>query len=601
MSSEPNSSPLSQKAIAAQSDTTIPPDSDLSDASVLAQSPSHVSEIPREFDGYELLDEIARGGMGIVYRAYQKNLDRVVALKTVLAGRFASENAIQLFHTEARAAGKLNHPGIVPVYDVGECHGFHYFSMPLIDGDSLGERVARGPLDPDTAARFMKSAAETIQFAHEHNIVHRDLKPGNILINAHGQPLITDFGIAGRIDDRQTPDESHVLVGTAEYMPPEQASGEPTGPLGDVYSLGATFYCLLTGRPPFQSSNAVDTLLAVIQSEPVPPRRLNHKIPRDIDLICLKCIEKRPQDRYQSAQELADELERFLEGEPVLVHPVGNIGTFIRWTRRKPRNAALAAGLVLSFTAALAISVYYNYRLNIQRDILDMQREVANAARREAELSELSASRLQKTMEALLARLETAESGVVQALQYSSPGEVCSAATKLSKAKLRGQRQEALGDFRTACSLLNEAQQVALHPSLAKVEEIANRQEDDRVATINAVDELIAKARESWLSATVDIPNARQQIRTVLYARTGQLAERIAAAMDRHDVAADIESFLDLVNAELSIVGEDEVYSTAVQVLALIDEWSSGPPSESLKKIAGDLQQIVGSFEQRQP
>ncbi|MCA9011110.1 MAG: serine/threonine protein kinase [Planctomycetaceae bacterium] len=601
MTPESNSSSHPVKVQASPLDATIPPDCNLSDAAVLAQSGVHSAGMPREFDGYELQEEIARGGMGIVYRAYQKSLDRVVALKTVLAGKLASADEIHLFHTEARAAGRLNHPGIVPVYDVGECHGFHYFSMPLINGVSLGDRVARGPIDPDEAARYIKSAAETIQFAHDHDIVHRDLKPGNILINADGRPMITDFGISRRIDDRHAPGEAHSLAGTAEYMPPEQASGKPTGPLSDVYSLGATLYCLLTGRPPFQASNALDTLLAVIESEPVPPRRLNERIPRDIDLICLKCIEKRPQDRYQSAQELADELERFLEGKPVLVHPVGNIGTFIRWTRRKPRNAALATGLVVCFTAALTVSIYYNYQLNIQREFLDMQREVATAAQREAELSEMRAVRLQKTTEELLARLATAESGVVQALQFSTLGEVCSAATNLANAKSRDQHEKTRAAFQTARELLNEKQQAALGPLLTKLDDIANRKEDDPASALHAVDELIEQARQTWLEATADAPGARQQIRTVLYTRTDQLAGKISAAHEWHDAADDIISFLDLVHAELSIVGEADVYLKAQQLANAVEDWSSGPPSDAIRNAARDLRQVVDVNETHQP
>ena len=597
MSSGSDSKPVSDRNIAAQThetDATIPPDRDLSDASVMARGAPNAPAMPKEFDGYELIEEIARGGMGIVYKAYQKSLDRVVALKTVLAGDLASEEAIRLFHTEARAAGKLNHPGIVPVYDVGECHGFHYFSMPLIDGVSLGDRVARGPMDPDEAARFMKMAAETIQFAHRHRIIHRDLKPGNILVDSHGRPLITDFGIARRIDDRHTPGEQYSLTGTAEYMPPEQASGESTGPLGDVYSLGATLYCLLTGRPPFQSSNTLDTLLAVIHSEPVPPRRLNERIPRDIELICLKCIEKRPQDRYQSALEVAEELDRFLEGRPVLVHPVGNIGTFIRWTRRKPRSAALATGLVVCFTAALAISVYYNFQL-------DMQRDIADEARREAEFSELSARRLQTVTEALLEQLATAESGVVQALQYSSLGEVCSAATKLSRATLKIPRNLALEDFRTARSRLSDKQESELRPLLDQIEKAAYRKEGDPDATTSVVDDLIVQARRVWLTATEESPGARNQIRTVLYARTHRLVEKIATAVDRHDVADDIETLVDLMNAELSVVATDEVYLKAVQMLVAVEGWTSGPPPQSLITIAGDLQRFTDRPESHQP
>ena len=570
-----------------ETQATIPPDTNKATTSEDAGNFPETAVLPKRFDGYELLDEIARGGMGVVYRAHQTALDRTVALKTVITGRLTSDEAIQLFQTEAKAAGQLNHPGIVPVYDVGECQGTHYFSMPLIEGTNLSDRIRRGPLDPDEAARIMKTVAQTIHFSHQHNIVHRDLKPGNILIDAHDQPLVMDFGIARKIDNHHTPKDVDNLMGTAEYMSPEQASGESTGPLADVYSLGATLYCLLTGRPPFQSHNTLDTLLAVLQSNPVPPRRLNARIPRDLELICLKCMEKRPQNRYQSASEFAEELHRFLEGEPVLVHPVGNIGTFLRWMRRKPRSAAIASGLVVCFTATLVISVYYNFQLN-------QQRSVAKLAQFDAELSEERARSLQQVTETLLSQLASTESSVVHALDYSSLAEISLYATRLVNAA-PPRHHLALDAFQTARNNLSDEQQARLNPLIKQIIDDAGSTDAAADTITPTIDQLTTTARELWLEATHKSPRLRQHIRTVLYARALLVADNLTAAENHDEVANDIESLQDLILAEILIVATDEVHQKAMQLRKTLEEWTSGPPSDSLKAAVENLHQSIGA------
>lgn len=273
----------------------------------------------RSFGDYELLGEIARGGMGVVYRARQKSLNRIVALKMVLAGQFASLAEVQRFHAEAEAAAGLDHPGIVPVYEVGQCAGQHFFSMGYVEGRSLAAKVADGPLLPREAAEITQTTAEAVHYAHTHGVIHRDLKPANVLLDKSGQPRVTDFGLAKRVEAGPALTVTGQILGTPSYMSPEQAEVRTNdiGPASDVYSLGAILYELLTGRPPFRAATPLDTLLQVIATDPVPPRLLNPNVPRDLETICLKCLQKDRALRYPTAETLAADLARFLNNEPI--------------------------------------------------------------------------------------------------------------------------------------------------------------------------------------------------------------------------------------------------------------------------------------------
>jgi serine/threonine-protein kinase len=269
------------------------------------------------FGQYELLAEIARGGMGVVYKARQKKLNRIVALKMILSGQFASASEVQRFYTEAEAAANLQHPGIIPIYEIGQHDGKHFFSMAFIAGKSLADR--REPMPPREAAEITMQVADAIAHAHQHNVIHRDLKPANILVDSDGKPKVTDFGLAKKTHLADGLTATGQILGTPSFMPPEQATGQTdeVGPAADIYSLGAVLYALLTGRPPFQAANVMDTLKQVIEIDPVPPRRLNSMIHADLETICLTCLAKSPQKRYESASELRQELQRFLNGEPI--------------------------------------------------------------------------------------------------------------------------------------------------------------------------------------------------------------------------------------------------------------------------------------------
>jgi serine/threonine protein kinase len=278
--------------------------------------------------------------MGVVYKARQSSLNRVVAVKMILSGHLASEADVRRFHTEAEAAANLDHPGIVPIYEVGLHEGQHYFSMAYITGESLAERLQRESLADYDAAGLVQAIAEAIQYAHERGVLHRDLKPANILQDEKGVVRVTDFGLAKRMEGDQQLTATGQALGTPSFMPPEQASGRRAaiGPAVDVYALGAILYAALTGRPPFQAETALDTLMQVLEREPTPLREVNADISPDLESICLKCLEKVPAQRYESAQELADELERFLNGEPIGARPLTAFGRVLRWRRIVQRS-----------------------------------------------------------------------------------------------------------------------------------------------------------------------------------------------------------------------------------------------------------------------
>jgi len=309
------------------------------------------------FGDYELLEEIARGGMGIVWKARQTSLKREVALKMVRAGALATPQEVARFLREAEAAANLQHPHIVAIHEVGEYGGQHYFSMDYVAGRNLAALIKDGPLPPQGAARYVQIIAEAIQYAHQRGTLHRDLKPQNVLIDAMDQPRITDFGLAKVMTDDSLLTQPGVVMGSPSYMPPEQAEGRVAdiGPASDVYALGAMLYELLTGKPPFRAATAMATLREVVQTEPENPQRSNRGIPDDLATICLKCLEKLPQNRYPTARALAEELDRFLKGDPILARPASPVRKAISAVRRHPgRVAALAAFLLV----ALAIGLY---------------------------------------------------------------------------------------------------------------------------------------------------------------------------------------------------------------------------------------------------
>jgi eukaryotic-like serine/threonine-protein kinase len=318
----------------------------------------NTKQFPCKFGGYELLEEIGRGGMGVVFKARQTNLGREIALKMILSSRFASREQIHRFYTEAKTAGKLKHPHIVGIHEVGEIHGQHYFTMDLVNGKNLNQLFKEGPVPAEEAALILQKIADAVHYLHGNQIIHRDLKPSNILLDEEGNPYVSDFGLAKIMDYDGDATQSGSILGTPSYMPPEQAAGHlnQISERSDIYSLGAILYSLLTGRPPFSNDNPLDTLVDVLESEPALPTDVVDGIPRELSLICMKCLEKEPEKRYQTAAELVADLERFLCGDPVEAKPAGVIHSLHRWMRREPALATRLTGLVL---AAVIIQITY--------------------------------------------------------------------------------------------------------------------------------------------------------------------------------------------------------------------------------------------------
>jgi serine/threonine protein kinase/WD40 repeat protein len=346
----------------------------------------------RYFGDYEILEELGTGGMGVVYKARQHKLQRIVALKLIKAGVLAGPTEIQRFQAEARAAARLDHPGIVSVHEVGIHAGQHFFTMDYVAGGSLARLHRDQPVPARRAADLVNQLARAVQYAHQQGIVHRDLKPANVLLTTSGAPRITDFGLAKQLWTEETSEpvsmtETGQILGTAGYMAPEQAAGKSRliGPPADIYALGAILYALLTGRAPFVGESQADTIMQVLHNEPVSPRALNPGISRDLETICLKCLEKEPHKRYGTAELLADDLTRFSTGRPVLARPISQISRAWRWCRRNPIVAALTAALAAALLAGTIVSTSFALAARASASAARSSATRAHAAKIEAD------------------------------------------------------------------------------------------------------------------------------------------------------------------------------------------------------------------------
>jgi serine/threonine protein kinase/DNA-binding SARP family transcriptional activator len=355
--------------------------------------PETVGE-PPTVPGYEILGVLGRGGMGIVYKARHRHLQRLVALKMILAGGHAGPQELARFRVEAEAVARLQHPNIVLIYEVGELQGLPYCVLEFVDGGSLAKKLAGTPQPPREAAHLVATLAGAVHAGHQRGVVHRDLKPDNVLLTVDGTPKVADFGLAKKLDASTGHTPSHAIVGTPSYMAPEQARGQgkQVGPAADVYALGAIFYEALTGRPPFKAATPMETMLQVVSDEPVPPRRLQPAVPVELETISLKCLSKEPAHRYPSAAALTDDLNRFLNGEPIRARPSSRWEKAVKWAKRKPATAALVAISALAILTLFAVVLAFTLTLQAalkdtqgQRDLAEKREKEADQERAEAE------------------------------------------------------------------------------------------------------------------------------------------------------------------------------------------------------------------------
>jgi serine/threonine protein kinase/WD40 repeat protein len=350
--------------------------------------------------GYKILSELGRGGMGVVYKARQLRPGRLVAIKTIHAPKMASQEHLLRFQAEAEAAGRLDHRGIVPVYEVGEDNGVHFFSMGFVEGTDLEKKARDKILSCGEAAEICRDIAEALEYAHQQGVIHRDIKPQNILIGTDGKPRITDFGLAKLANQDAELTGSGQIMGTAAYMPPEQATGKTSeaGPTADVYALGATLYRCVTGRPPFQAASAMEILRQVVDDEPIPPRRLNREVDADIETLCLKCLEKDPARRFASAGELAAELARYLNHEPILSRPISTVTRAWRWCQRRPYVAA-SIGLAAALFAAITVGIPYMISQQSQLALAKSEQQIQALKLKEQTLATEQANQLAATQQ----------------------------------------------------------------------------------------------------------------------------------------------------------------------------------------------------------
>lgn len=354
-----NSSPFDPPTQIVSPDEADPPSIDWLDLS----TPSLLNEYPFDFGRYQILGELGKGGMGVVYKGLQKDLDRLVSIKVILSNRLLVWKNVLRFRSEAKAAASVRHSNIVGVYEAGKVLGQHYIAMEYIEGENLAIRKRSNPLSTEEAVRVLARVARAIEHLHSKNIVHLDLKPSNILIDQHGQPFVTDFGLARGLGGRGVGKDTEAVSGTPCYMAPEQAKGDESqiGPLCDVYGLGAVLYELLTGAPPFKNDDPFETLVRVIEEEPVPPREISPHLSKTIELICLRCLNKAPEKRYASAGELAEDLDRFLAGDVVESTASSFTDQVKCWVRRNPPLAAHM--IVLAFFFGIELLWFHLFKI----------------------------------------------------------------------------------------------------------------------------------------------------------------------------------------------------------------------------------------------
>jgi serine/threonine-protein kinase len=537
--------------------------------------------------GYEIIAEIGRGGMGVVYEARHVRLNRVIALKMILAGSHATDEQIARFHIEARAVAQIQHPGIVQIHDDGDHEGLPYFSLEFVPGGSLAESIDGKPQPPRSAATMVMALCGALAEAHARGVIHRDLKPANVLLTLDGKPKITDFGLAKQMEGDSEQTRSGSVMGTPSYMAPEQAWGQTReiGPLSDQYALGVILYEMLVGRPPFRGSNPLETLELVRNQEPVPPTRLQPKVPTDLETICLKALQKDPAKRFPDAAAMGEDLRRFLDGEPIVARAVGTPERLWRWCRRNPKVAGLAAAVVLMGFGITAGAVAFAASLkSINGKLANAYKDEA-AARKSAEKSEQTAI--------------AAKNAAIAATEAEARAhEKEKQAREKAEALVQGafaQNRNALEAHRVLGILLN--QRLASIPGTQAIrEELINTTMTGLEATIASLEQLgtVARDKEGFALATRTLAGINQRAGQIAmdygkydetaryFRRMEELAEQLAAddpdGLEPQKIKASVKATLG--DFQMDQIGDaDASLKFFDQALAIRRAWMAREPS----------------------
>jgi serine/threonine-protein kinase len=537
--------------------------------------------------GYEIIAEIGRGGMGVVYKARHIRLDRLVALKMIVAGAHASHDQIARFHTEARAVAQMQHTGIVQIYEVGDHDGLPYFSLEFVPGGNLAQSIGGKPRPPRSAATMVMALCRAMAEAHARGIIHRDLKPANVLLTVDGSPKITDFGLAKQMeaDSRQT--HSRAVMGTPSYMAPEQAWGNThdIGPLSDQYALGAILYEMLVGRPPFQGANPLETLELVRNQEPVPPRRLQPSVPTDLETICLKALQKDAARRFADTATMAEDLRRFLDGEPIVARAVSTSERFWRWCKRNPKVACLAAVIMLMGLAITAGSATFAASL-----------KALNGKLAEAYKQEATARAIAQTNEQAAIEAKNKAIGATAAEAEARAKE--KRAREKAESLLKGvfaHNRNALEAQRVLSVLLNQ-RLLAIPGTQSVRDELIKTTLTGLRATIASLEQLgtVAPGDDGFAMATRTLAGINQRAGEIAmeygkydetaryFRRMADLADELAAAepgaLDSQKVKASVDATLG--DFQLSKIGDAEgAIKLFEQALALRRQWLAREPS----------------------
>jgi len=571
-------------------DSTLQPDD-------TKQHQSARDKPPQPPPGYELFEQLGRGGMGVVYKARQINLDRIVALKMIHGGALAPQILRKRFQAEAESVARLQHPNIVQIHDVGEHNGLPFCALEYVAGGTLAEKLSGKPLPPNDAAQMVQQLSLAVQAAHDKAIVHRDLKPGNILLTESEVLKITDFGLAKCLDSDDSSTRTGDVLGTPSYMAPEQASGgvHEIGAAADVYALGAILYEAITGRPPFRAASPIDTVMQVINNDPVAPSKLQPSLPRDLETICLKCLLKKPSQRYASADALAKDLERFIQGRPILARPIGLFERSIKYARRHPSAAAIIGLVLFGLITGLATVGVYNSRLQAEQTKLRTANDQLTSKGAELHQAKELAEAQRETAVAALR-----EKNRLQSLSFVAYGRACALAAKIanlddsvvnSASRSKQISDQALVQFQLQYDLLQQAGDPSMHPALNAywnaLQNDSRKQSNDNLKRLSL--DLAQACGAAWRQETAEMPELQRSIRAHLYKRVCAATDRLAASPDISKVSHSYDEFWELYWGELAIVESTAVQSVMVNFGELLKQKKQASTPEHQAKIQTQL------------